>query len=116
MAKQHDTPKRAAMAREALHRAETGQSSSNYFVIFSGMLDKGIPESEIKPRENILTFLAWRAKGRTVKRGEKGVRVITWIPVKRTDKKTGEETKARIPRNAYVFHVSQTKALESATA
>ena len=116
MAKQYDTTKRAEIAREALQRAETGQTLSNYPAIYEGLMDKGIPESEILPRENVFTFHAWRAKGRTVKRGEKGVRVITWIPVTHTDKKTGEETEGRIPRNAHVFHVSQTKELEGATA
>ena len=115
MAKQNTTTRREDIAHEALRRAESGQTLSNYPAIIEGMLEKGIPPDQIRPRENVFTFHAWRAKGRTVKRGEKGVRVITWIPVKRKDKKTGEETEGRIPRKAYVFHVSQTKALEGAT-
>ena len=41
---------------EALTRAQTGQSMTNYPDIFRGFLDKGISIEEIKPRENILTF------------------------------------------------------------
>jgi hypothetical protein len=40
---------------------------------------KGIPESEIKPRENVFTFHAWKALDRSVKRGEHGVKVVTFI-------------------------------------
>ena len=35
---------------EALARATTGQSMSNYPTIYGGFIQKGIPESEIKPR------------------------------------------------------------------
>ena len=113
MAKKHDTTKREAIAREALHRAESGQTLSNFPAIYDGMLAKGILESDILPRQNIFTYRAWQAKGRQVKRGEKGVRVVTWIDITRTDEKSGEETHGRIPRNAHVFHISQTKELET---
>ena len=55
---------------------------------------KGIPEADIKPRENVFTFDAWRALGRSVKRGEHGVRVVTFIEgtTKERDPATGEET------------------------
>jgi hypothetical protein len=46
---------------EALSRATTGQSLSNYPTIYGGFMEKGIPESEIKPRENVFTYNAWRA-------------------------------------------------------
>jgi hypothetical protein len=34
---------------------------SNYPTIYGGFKEKGIPESEIKPRENVFTYKAWRA-------------------------------------------------------
>ena len=42
--------------REALSRAVSGQSFTNFPAIFQGFAAKGIPESEIKPRENVFTF------------------------------------------------------------
>ena len=56
-------------------RAVHGQSLSNFPAIFQGFAAKGIPESEIKPRENVFTFNAWKALGRVVRRGEHGVKV-----------------------------------------
>jgi len=107
--------KQSATAAEALRRAQSGESHSNYPAIFSGFLDKGIPESDIRPRENILTYHAWRAKGRQVKRGEHGVRVVTYIETaEKRDQTTGEVTRkaGRIPKGTTVFHFSQTKEIE----
>ena len=95
-------------ALEALDRAENGESWSNYPAIFAGFQAKGISEADILPRENVFTFNAWIAKGRVVKRGEHGVKVVSWIPIK--DKDTGEVTGKR-PRSAAVFHISQTVEL-----
>jgi len=102
-----------AMRAEALSRATTGQSWSNYPAIIAGFVEKGIPEDQILPRENVLTFQAWRALRRHVKRGEHGVRVTTWIPIAETrNPDTGEVTRkaGRRPWSAVVFHVSQTEA------
>ena len=78
---------REQIQQEALGRAVGGQSMTNFVAIFHGFMAKGIPEDEIKPRENVFTFHAWRALGRQVRRGEHGVKVSTWVPM---DKKTGE--------------------------
>ena len=40
-------------AVEALDRARTGQTLTNYPAIFGGFMAKGIPEAEIKARENV---------------------------------------------------------------
>lgn len=48
---------------EALSRAVNGLSLGNYPAIFGGFMAKGIPEAEIKPRENVFTYQAWRALG-----------------------------------------------------
>ncbi len=99
--------------QEALTRAISGQTMSNYPAIFQGFIAKGIPESEIRPRENVFTFNAWRALGRTVRRGEHGVKVLTFIDrtSKEVDKDTGEPKAIRLAWNTTVFHVSQTDAL-----
>ena len=103
------------VATEALTRARTNQALSNYPAIFEGFMEKGIAEAEIIPRENVFTFHAWRALGRTVERGEHGVKVVTFIPMtKKTTDDDGQETteEFRRPKTTTVFHVSQTKALE----
>lgn len=92
---------------EALQRATIGQSFANYGAIFAGFQKMGIPEPEIKPRENVFTFKAWLALGRVVDKGQHGVRICTWIDT--TDKATGE-TKKR-PKATTVFHISQTKPI-----
>ena len=97
--------------QEALTRAVSGQSYSNFPAIFQGFAAKGIPESEIRPRENVFTFDAWKALGRVVRRGEHGVRVCTFIETVREDKETGEKTVSRRPWSSTVFHVSQTEPL-----
>src|SRR5437899_3506340 len=106
------TATREAMQQEALSRAANGQSFANWPVIIAGFVAKGIPESDILPRENVFTYHAWRALGRQVRRGEHGVKVTTWIPTERKerDETTGEEKvrTGRICHTAVVFHVSQT--------
>jgi hypothetical protein len=100
--------------QEALTRAVSGQSFSNFPAIFQGFAAKGIPESEIKPRENVFTFQAWKALGRVVRRGEHGVKVVTFIDCqsKETDVDTGERKIFRRPWTTTVFHVSQTEPLK----
>jgi len=106
--------------QEALGRAIGGQSMTNFVAIFHGFIAKGIPEDQIKPRENVFTYHAWRALGRQVRRGEHGVKVTTWVPMdKKTgeiDPDTGEEKKLKLGRRAWtatVFHVSQTDPIQA---
>ena len=109
---QHNSSKDEAR-REALMRAVSGQTMSNYPAIFHGFIAKGIPESEIKPRQNVFTFEAWKAQGRYVRKGEHGVKVVTFIETKskEIDKDTGEPKFIRRPWTTTVFHVSQTEAM-----
>ena len=92
---------------DALDRARSSQSMANFEQIMQGLTEKGINPDDISFRVNVLTFDAWRALGRTVRRGEKGVRCLTWIPIK--DDTGTEKTR---PRAAYVFHISQTEQLQ----
>ncbi len=57
-----------AIQQEALSHAVSGQSLANYPAIFKGFMAMGITESDIKPRENVFTFHAWKALGRSVKK------------------------------------------------
>ena len=101
---------------EALSRAITGQSWSNFPAIIQGFKARGIPEDQILPRENVFTYQAWRALGRQVRKGEHGVKVVTFIKrdKKTEDSKTGEvklQTYS-MPRTVSVFHISQTDKRE----
>ena len=99
--------KREKLQQASLGRAVSGQSCANYPAIFAGFMARGIPEGEIKPRVNVFTFNAWKAKGPQVRRGEKSVSVTTWISMR---PKAGDPDgkPGRRPKTAYVFHVSQT--------
>jgi N-terminal domain of anti-restriction factor ArdC len=110
---------RQEMQQEALSRAVGNQSLSNWPAIFAGFSAKGIAENDIRPRENVFTYHAWRALGRQVRRGEHGIKVTTFVPMtKKTgenDPNTGEEKKVPIGKRAWtatVFHVSQTDPID----
>lgn len=95
---------------EALHRARHGNLNLNYTRIINGFLDKGIPEADIKPRENVFTYHAWQALGRQVKRGEHGVKVTTFVAMSKKDTDTGVSRPiGKKPRSTTVFHISQTE-------
>ena len=93
---------------EAIDRAQTGQSLMNYPAIYAGFMAKGITEADILPRENVFTFNAWKALGRSVKKGEHGVKVVTFITCMGAvrDPSTGEEratpTAGRTPRPFFI--------------
>jgi hypothetical protein len=110
---------REQIQQEALSRAVGGQTLSNWPAILAGFIAKGIPEQDIRPRENVFTYNAWRALGRQVRRGEHGVKVTTFIPVrdKESPQDGGEEQTSRPrrtsrPWTATVFHVSQTDPIK----
>ena len=101
------TDERRSQDLQAQGRAENGQSMSNYPAIFDGFAAKGI--DDIRPRENIFTYRVWKLKNRQVRRGEKGVKVLTRIPMTIKDKETGEKKSIGTkPKTATVFHVTQT--------
>jgi hypothetical protein len=93
---------------EAFERTQ-GHSTGNYGAIFEGFLAMGIPESDIIPRQNVLTVSAWEYKGRTVKADQRnnGVKVFTYIPIYVWKNGRKEVTGKRF-RAATVYHVSQT--------
>jgi hypothetical protein len=118
------TVRREQIQQEALSRAATGQSLTNWPAIIHGFMAKGIPEQDIRPRENVFTYHAWRALGRQVRRGEHGVKVVTFVTTKGTEDTDGVATNDldgtdkpkrggfRRPWTATVFHVSQTDPIQ----
>jgi len=104
----------AEQQADALDRARNGQTWTNYPAIFAGFISKGIAEEDIRPRENVFTFNAWKALGRSVKKGEHGVKVVTFVDCAGkvdADQNTGEEkqTSYRRAHTTTVFHISQTE-------
>ncbi len=104
---------RSAMSAEALTRAVSSASVMNYAAIYQGFTDRGIPESDINPRGNVFTFHAWKALGRSVKKGEHGVHVVTFIAGTKKTEVDGvkSEHTFRFPKGTTVFHVSQTQEM-----
>lgn len=101
--------------KEALNRIENSQSMANFGFVIQSFLEMGIPEEEILPKENVYTFQAWLAKGRCVRKGEHGVRLTTFIPIRTREGQDLQDGsgKARIrPKNTTVFHISQTEVIE----
>src|ERR1041385_5366550 len=100
------------LQQEALSRAAGGQSLTNWPAIFAGFIAKGIPEADIKPRENVFTYHAWRALGRQVRRGEHGVKICTWVTPKgkrgESPNDSQDARRGKIAWTATVFHISQT--------
>ena len=105
----------AAIQQEALSKAVSGQSFANYTAIFEGFMARGIPEADIKPRENVFTYNAWLALGRQVRKGEHGVKCITFVDLDKEDKDTHEKKHFRRPWTTTVFHISQTDEVLDAT-
>lgn len=95
---------------EALERAQTSSSPYNEALVVAAFVERGLEASEIKPRENVLTFDAWKALGRHVRKGEKSVKVRCFYTTEaKTDEATGEEIPGgRFMSLAYLFHISQT--------
>jgi len=88
---------------QTLARIESG-FSKNDFAAIKAFAHAGIDPESLQPRINILTYKAWRAKGRQVSKGAISVRVTVWIPTTENGKKK------MIPKNASLFHESQTIA------
>lgn len=100
---------------EALARIQSGFSKNDSLVV-ALFAARGIDPAAIEPRENVLTYRAWQAKGRQVCKGERSVKISTFIPVEaKVDPVTGKvlEPASSRPWTAAVFHVSQTKAVQS---
>ena len=98
------------LQHEALLRARNNQSWANYPAILEGFAARGI--TDVRPRENVFTYNAWKALGRQVRKGEHGVKVVTFIDM---EVGNGEEERKTIrrPRSTTVFHESQTEAIGS---
>jgi len=59
--------------------------------------------SKYDPRKNCFTFLGWKQRGYTVKRGEKAIKSVTFIK----DVSEDELTVRSYPKNVYLFCEAQ---------
>jgi hypothetical protein len=82
--------------RATVEKAQSRTSAHNDAIVESAFAERGI---EATPRFDVFTFNAWLSKGRVVRKGEKGVRIITFF-----QKADG----SKVSRSVTVFHVSQT--------
>lgn len=97
---------KAQIQTDSLNRAKNGDSLSNFPAILSGFAEKGI--YDVIPRVNVFTYNAWKALNRQVRKGENGVRVVTWIPTK----EKGTENSRMLCKHSTVFHISQTDPIQ----
>ena len=92
-------------------------NGANFGLIFSGFMAMDIPEDQIRPRENVFTWGAWKAKGRQPRRDERDnfVTVNTWRPVfgdvQQRDGSTRKGKTGMVPTTARVYHESQTEPM-----
>lgn len=109
---------RAELERESLQRATSNPSWRNFGQVIEEFTARGIPASEINPKENVFTYNAWRALGRQVRKGEKSVKITTWHPIEEKERGASggaEKATARLRAvTACVFHISQTDPIEGA--
>ena len=88
---------------ETITRIISNPSIANFETVIKGFIEKGIKPEEIKPKENVFTYKAWKELRMQVKKGEHGVKVLTWITKENGDK---------FAKNSTVFHVSQVEAMK----
>lgn len=88
------------------------------FMMFAA---KGYPVETIIPRVTLLTFNAWKAYGRHVRKAEKGTAVTVWRPLSRKDdagnsvpvmRRAGDGSATDSPvlfaATSHLFHIAQT--------
>ena len=97
----------------ALLRIQSMQFGGNDVLVIRAFADADIAPEQIDPRQNVLTFNAWKALNRRVGKGAISVRVTVWIPVgdKAADEETSNDKPKRSgmrPTTARLFQISQT--------
>ena len=102
------------MEQEALSRAQSGFSMANFVPVIREFVSRGIPMAEIEPKVNVLTYHAWRALGRQVRKGEHGVKVSVCLKREPKEGEPDPNDGRLLFTSATVFHVSQTDEIASA--
>lgn len=79
-------------------------TAASFQAIFAGFAEKGIAVADIKPHVNVLTFWKWKDHGRSVKKGERGVKVpnafgsgFTVFHISQTETEAEREARKQAP-------------------
>jgi hypothetical protein len=106
-------------AREALQAIQNNPSMANFGQVIEAFAARGFDPCDIDPKVNVLTYAAWTALGRQVRRGEKSVKVTTWHPIEDRNAAPaapGARPSVKMrPVTACLFHISQTDAIAPRT-
>ena len=79
----------------------------NYDYYDPSIPNSGSPTVIPEPaRQNVFTYNAWKALNRQVRKGEKGIKCVTWIETNKDGKPD------KLCRSVTVFHISQTDPIQ----
>jgi antirestriction protein ArdC len=107
------TDKQIASAQAALDDIRNNPSIANFEAVYEGCAAKGIHPDDVTPKENVLTYRAWQALRRQVRKGEKGIKVKIYIRrLKKGADPEEDSSYFSFPKSVSVFHVSQTDPME----
>ena len=67
---------------------------------------------EYDPRLNCFTFRRWQEEGYRVKKGEKSLRSLTFIPIEKKDAR-GQLKVVKIPRTVHLFFINQVEKISA---
>ncbi len=87
---------------DALNRARNNTSAINEAIVIDHFSRLGL--TDIRPRQNVLSYHAWQALGRQVAKNATGCMITTRLPIKDDE----DKTKFLIPKGVPVFHILQT--------
>ena len=95
---------------ECLYRIQSNPSAGNFQMVYLQLEARGIPIADIDPKVNVLTYKAWLAKGRQVRKGEKSITVATWIVIEpKPGQKEGHQQRLLEDQRVLVALVSTSK-------
>ena|SRR5437588_11661728 len=63
------------------------------------------------PLKNCFTFATWKKKGYIVKKGEKGIRSITSVKAKNSNKEENEAETRKYWKPVYLFYIKQVEKM-----
>lgn len=69
-------------------------------------------EGTCRAYEDIFTFRRWKAQGFVVRKGEKGTKIVTFVPVKAKDDDGKESVVGKRRKTAVVFCRHQVEAMK----
>ena len=82
------------------------RSLTNEVILAQAAADRGC---DCQAYRDWFTYNRWQAQGYQVQKGEKGVRLTTFLETERTDEKTGKVIKSSRPWSSVVFCRCQVK-------